>query len=53
MPVPQSYDVRTVFSHAVGNRIWETDALGNTTAYGYDAGGRMISITDANGDVAE
>lgn len=35
-----------------GNRtLAETDALGNTTAYGYDVGGFLYTETDPNGNV--
>jgi RHS repeat-associated protein len=45
-PITYDYDMRN------GDRmIRKTDAVGNTTVYGYDAGGYPLSVVDPNGSI--
>jgi YD repeat-containing protein len=49
---PGGHTVRYVSDPVNGNRpLAQTDALGNTTQYGYDSSGFLNTVTDPNGNV--
>jgi RHS repeat-associated protein len=48
---PHNATVTHVYDMATGRQLSETDALGNTTSYGYDVGGFVNTATDPRGDV--
>jgi large repetitive protein len=49
---PGNKTISYAYDPAMGNRMLSrTDGLGNTTRYGYDSGGFLNTMTDANGVV--